>query len=57
MNKRSAGYLFCDLDERNHFQARHGGVVHQIQETEDECVVCDRSLLGLKEGIETRIQS
>ncbi len=31
MNRRTAGYFFKDLTECNHFQAQHGGVVHQIQ--------------------------
>ena len=52
MNRRSAGYLFRDVNECNYFQAQHGGVVHRIQKIEDHCVVYDRSPLGIDEGVE-----
>ena len=42
MNRRAAGYLFKDLTECNHFQAQHGGVVHQIQKIEDKRIVYDK---------------
>ena len=52
MNRHTAGYLFKDLTECNHFQAQHGGVVHQIQKIEDRCIVYDKSPRGLDDGIE-----
>lgn len=53
MNCRTAGYLFKDLTEWNHFQALHGGVVHRMQKTEDRCIVYDKSPQGIDDGIET----
>ena len=52
MNRRTAGYLFKDLTECNHFQAQHGGVVHRIQKIEDRCIIYDKSPLGLDDGTE-----
>ena len=52
MNRRTAGYLFKDLTECNHFQAQHGGVVHRIQKIEDRCIVYDKSPLALDDGVE-----
>jgi hypothetical protein len=51
-NRRTSGYLFKDLTECNQFQTEHGGVVHRIQKIEDRCIVYDKSLLGLDDGIE-----
>ena len=53
LNRRTAGYLFKDLTECHHFQAQHGGVVHQIQKVEDKCIVYDKSPLGLDDGLES----
>jgi len=52
VNRRSAGYIFEDLAECQHYQAQHGGTIHIIQKIADNSQVYERSPLGLDDGIE-----
>jgi len=51
-NRKSAGYLFQDLDEAKYYQAQYGGNVHMLQKIEHVKTICEASPLGLDDGIQ-----